>query len=90
MYTLAQSQTKTPARKRVNFMISTSLLTSLTELIPLGERSDFVNQTLEEALTQVSRQKASEALAEFRKTNHLKTSTKEILKIIHDGRKNLL
>jgi len=71
-------------------MISTSLLTGLTELIPLGERSDFVNQTLEEALTQFSRQKASEEAAEIRKKLKIKTSDKEILKIIHDGRKELL
>lgn len=74
-------------RKRINFMIDQNLVEEMTSLIPSGERSDFVNEALENALTIWSRKKAFELIDEANKTHPLKTSTEEILNIIQNDRR---
>lgn len=71
-------------------MISMSVVEKLETLVPAGQRSDFINEALEENLAQYARRKAFEELDEFKKKHPLKMSTGQILKIIHDGRKELL
>ena len=73
-------------RKKVNFMISKELLVELNQLIPSGDRSDFVNRTIKEALTRYSRQKAFEEIDKNRKNWKLKMTTEEILKLKNHGR----
>lgn len=75
----------TAQRKRINFMISISLVDKLTT-IPLGERSDFVNEAIEEKFTNWSRRKAIENLNESIKKEKKVHTTKEILKILHADR----
>lgn len=52
----------------------------MNELVPEGERSNFVSEAIEEKLIQLSRQKSSAFFAEFRKKCKHKTSTEKILK----------
>ncbi len=70
-------------------MINISLVEKLNA-IPAGERSNFVNEALEESLIRYGRRKAFEELDEFKKKHPLKMTSKQILKIIQDGRKELL
>lgn len=74
-------------RKRMNFMIDVKLVKELEEVIPAGERSNFINGALNEAITQLSRQKAIEGLKKIRESNKVKLSNKEILELINYGRK---
>lgn len=74
-------------RKRMNFMIDVKLVKELEEVIPSGERSNFINEALTEAITQLSRQKAIEGLKKIRENNKVKLSNKEILELINYGRK---
>ncbi len=74
-------------RKRINFMIDQNLMEEMASLIPSGERSDFVNEALENALIIWSRKKAFELIDEANKTHPLKTSTEEILNIIRNDRR---
>lgn len=73
-------------RKKVNFMISKEILKSLHQVIPAGERSDFVNEALEDALIDYSRKKAFEQIEKFRKEWKLKMTTDEIIKLKNYGR----
>ena len=75
----------TAQRKRINFMINISLVDKLNT-IPLGERSDFVNEAIEEKFTNWSRRKAIENLNESIKKEKKVHTTKEILKILHADR----
>ncbi len=54
------------------------------QLIPAGERSDFMNETLEEALIRYGRRKAIDGMRRMSEEN-LNISTKEFLKIRHEG-----
>lgn len=74
-------------RRRVNIMLDVSLINSLNELIPVGDRSDIINQAIEEKMTQLSRQKASEFMKEMRTKLKHKTSDEKIYKDIRYGRK---
>ncbi len=74
-------------RRRVNIMLDVNLIDSLNELVPAGDRSDVINQAIEEKMTQLSRQKASEFMEEMRKKLKHKTTTRQILKDIRYGRK---
>ncbi len=67
-------------------MINRETLMQFYHLIPAGERSDFLNISLKEALIQYARRKASEQIDEFRKEWKLKLSTKEIIKLKNYGR----
>lgn len=68
-------------------MIDTQVIEDLERFIPSGERSDFINEVLEEKLIKFGRQKASELIDEFRRKHPMKMTNKQILKIIHDGRR---
>lgn len=75
-------------RKRVNFTIKIPLLHELDVLVPNGERSDFINEALEEALVRLSRKKAGEMTDKLRKKLRLKIQSDEaLLKDIRYGRK---
>lgn len=74
-------------RRRVNIMLDVNLIDSLNELIPAGDRSDIINQAIEEKMTQLSRQKASEFMKEIRKKFKLKVTNKKIYEDIRFGRK---
>lgn len=78
---------KTPTRKKTNFMIKITLLDDIRHLIPDGQRSDFVNDSLEEALETFRRRKAFEAIDELREQLNLKMSMKEFKKLKNYGRK---
>lgn len=73
-------------REKINFMISKELLMQFRQLIPAGERSDFMEKTLEQALTNYGRRKASDAMDKMAEEGLFsKLSTKEFLKTRHDG-----
>lgn len=68
-------------------MIARETLMQFYQLIPAGERSDFLNVSLKEALISYSRRKASEQIDKLAKMLNLKMSTKEIIKLKNYGRK---
>lgn len=74
-------------RRRVNVMLDVNLIDGLNELVPAGERSDLINEAIEEKMTQISRQKASEFMVEMRKKLKHKTNNAKIYKDIRYGRK---
>ncbi len=74
-------------RKRTNLMINVALLEQMDLLLPAGERSDFVNEALEEKLIDLSRLKALARMNESIKKQKKVHSTKEILKILHADRR---
>lgn len=73
-------------REKINFMISKENIMLLKQLIPAGERSDFINKTLEEAMKSYKRHKASEEIDKFRSVWKLKMSNEELLKLKNYGR----
>lgn len=73
-------------RKKVNFMINEDLLTALKQLFPERERSDFVNEVLEQAFTNMVRKKAMDAMDIFRKTASWKMTDEQIRKAREYGR----
>ncbi len=68
-------------------MLDVNLIANLNELVPAGERSDLINKAIEEKITQLGRQKASEFMEEMRKKLKHKTNNKKIYKDIRYGRK---
>lgn len=77
---------KHTSREKVNFMISKETLMQFRQLIPAGERSDFMNKVLKEALVSYGRRKASEAIDKMAEEGLFsKLSTEEFLKTRHDG-----
>lgn len=79
--------TATPSRKRINLMIDIEHLEKLEELIPSGNRSNFVNEAIEEKFRRWGRRKALELMnLSIKKERHIHT-TKEILKTLHADRK---
>lgn len=79
--------TTTTPRKRVNFMISLTLLEELEQVMPAGDRSNFVNEALEEKLIDFSRKKAFEQMEKSLKKQKKVHQNKDILKMIHEGRR---
>lgn len=71
-------------RQKVNFMISKELLAQFYQLVPSGERSDCINEALDEYLTNYGRRKAIEGMRRLSEQN-LSISTKEFLKQRHEG-----
>lgn len=68
-------------------MMNSDVLEQLAGVIPPGERSDFINEAVEEKLLRWSRQKAFELIEEFKKENPVKMSDKQMLKMIHESRR---
>lgn len=77
---------KTNVRKKINFMINKEISVKIQEAIPKGQRSDFVNKTLEEALLRQNRQKAGKEMDKLREQNKIKLTTEEIIKLKNYGR----
>ncbi len=74
-------------RKRLNFMVDPFIAMELTQMIPSGQRSEFVNKAIEKALVQFSREKAYEETKELREKLNLKIGSDEKLyKVIREGR----
>ena len=73
-------------RKKVNFMVNKELLYKIQAIIPAGERSDFVNQALDDAIVKYGRIKASRAMDEFAKSHKISMSTEEFIKLKNYGR----
>lgn len=73
-------------RKKVNFMINQEILEMLKKWIPAGDRSDFVNGALEEAVRRYRREKAFQLIDELREKSKLKMSTSEMIKLKNYGR----
>lgn len=72
----------------MNFMLEANVADDLQELIPSGERSDFINEALEKALHQLSREKAFEEGTILKEKLKIKLgSNEELLKKIRYGRK---
>lgn len=67
-------------------MIELPLLKEMKQLIPEGERSDFVNAALGKAFREFSRQKGMDLLKEWRKGTALKLTDAEISKLRNYGR----
>jgi len=77
---------KNSPRKKTNFMVQNDLLDAMKFYIPSGERSDFVNGALEEALQDIARKKAMDAMDEMRKRIKWKMTDKEFRKAREYGR----
>lgn len=73
-------------RKKINFMVDRKIVIELQEWIPQGERSDFVNKALQEAMLRYKRIKASEKMETLRKKAKIRLSTVEIIKLKNHGR----
>lgn len=73
-------------RERVNFMVDHGTICELREWIPEGERSDFINEALENALVAFKRRKAFQGMDELRKRAKIRMSDKEIRKYRNYGR----
>lgn len=73
-------------RQKVNFMISKELLAQFYQLVPSGERSDVMNEALEEFIISYGRRKAIEYMQRAAESGeYSKLSTKEFLKQRHEG-----
>lgn len=77
---------KSTKRKKVNFMVDLHVLEKFQKWIPAGERSDFVNHTLEEAVRRYKRKKAFDAMDELRERAHIRMTSKEMIKRKNYGR----
>lgn len=77
--------TKPAKRKRVNFMVEVHLLEDLQALVSSGERSNFVNEALEESLIRFSREKAVKESAKLRKKFSIKMSEAKLKKELRYG-----
>lgn len=78
---------KAKKRKKVNFMIDENILTMIQHWIPAGDRSDFVNGALDEALQDIAKREASDWMDKFRKKAKWHMTDAEIRKAINYGRK---
>ena len=72
-------------RKKVNFMVSKEILLQLNQIVPSGQRSNFINRALKEALTRYSRGKALQELDKIANSGEFKLSAKKFLKTRHEG-----
>lgn len=80
------TSTKEGKRTKVNYMVNNDLLVEMNKWIVPGERSNFVNGALEEAVLRFKRQKAFSMMDELREKANIRMSTKEMLKRKNYGR----
>lgn len=73
-------------RKKVNFMISEDILIKFYQWVPVGKRSDFVNEAINEVLKGKAMREASEFMDKFREEHRLKMTDAEIRKARNYGR----
>lgn len=74
------------SRKKVNFMVDEHILIRIKEWIPEGERSNFVNGALDEALKDMARKEASEFMDKVREEGNFKMTDDQIRKAREYGR----
>lgn len=67
-------------------MVNENIIKAIHFFVPAGERSNFVNRALEDALDQEARQRAIDSMNEFRKTVGLKMTDAQIRKAREYGR----
>ena len=80
------TQQHTKQREKANFMIDKDILIELKQWIPAGDRSNFVNSALEEALLYHRRKQAFKAMDELRLKAKIKMADIEIIKGKNYGR----
>lgn len=73
-------------RKKVNFMIDESLFIEFTHWVPAGERSDFMNFALQDAVSQAKREKAMQMMDKVREEGRWKLTPAKIRQIRDYGR----
>ncbi len=73
-------------RKKTNFMIDIHVLQEIKEFIPDGERSDFLNYSIQRGLEDFRNKVAFEGIREMRKKAKLKMTTEEFIKLKNYGR----
>lgn len=73
-------------RKKLNFMIDVRLVVELQRTIPEGERSNFINELIENGLIHYKRQKAFADMDQLRDESDLRLNTSTILKARDYGR----
>lgn len=74
-------------RRKVNYMMNEDILERMEKLVPSGERSDVVNQAVDEWLVRYGRRKAFEYFEQLKKKQKKAWSNDEIVKFIHDDRR---
>ena len=79
-------KTSIEQRKKVNFMISVKVLHAMQKLVPAGERSDFVNKAIDDAMLYRGRKKAAEMMDEMREKLKLKITDAQVRKLRAYGR----
>lgn len=77
---------KESKREKINFMLNRDILVELKQWIPAGERSNFVNGALQEAIIQFKREKAFKAMDELREKAKIRMTTKEFIRLKNYGR----
>jgi|GEM_PF-2722339 hypothetical protein len=75
-------------RKKMNFMVDEEVAAKLEQLVPAGERSDFFNHAMNEALTLYGRRRAFEFFEDFRKKQKKLWKTDEITEFIRKDRQS--
>ena len=73
-------------RKKVNFMVDLIVLDGLKNVVPEGQRSDFVNHALSEALVQFGREQAVENMKKIQKKLGASVATAELIDAKNRGR----
>ncbi len=74
------------SRKKVNFMLDEKIILKIKQYVPQGERSDFVNEVLEEALDLLARTLACESMDRLREENPVSITTEEFIELKNYGR----
>lgn len=67
-------------------MIGKDILVEIKKWIPAGERSNFVNDTLEKALLRYRRGKAFQMIDELREKAKLRMTTAQMIRLKNYGR----
>lgn len=67
-------------------MIRDDLIAEMATYIPSGERSDFVNEAIEEAIQDYKTRKAFAGMDALRKKYKLRLSTQEFIRLKNEGR----
>ena len=67
-------------------MVDEKVLSDLHEHCHSGDRSDFVNEAVQEKLILTKRKKAFELMEEFRKKHKIRMTTAQIIKAKNYGR----
>ena len=75
-----------PRRHKVNFMLKQYVLQDLKQSVPSGQRSDFVNKAIEQALVREKRMQAFHSLDEIKKAKSARLSTEELIQMKNEGR----